>query len=262
MQSSMDWDLYLIQFFNVHLLLFGGATAFNSYWDKDEGPIGGLKRPPDMEPWMWVASMSLQVIGLLIALPMGSYFTGIYALSILFFWLYSTPLARWKGRPVLSLVAIGISTGTNSFLLGYLAAGDAVMNWQVPTAALGVALVILSLYPTSQIYQTEEDRKRGDRTFATHFGRDGVLAFFRYAFLGGIILISSGLAIDTLWLGAGFFGIGVITGLAVWKLLKGVSTSTEDYDRVMRIKYVTSMAFVFVLLAGLLLKHLHSGILF
>jgi len=256
---TIDWGWFLLQFFNVHLLLFGGATAFNSYWDRDEGPIGGLKHPPRMQPWMWVASMTIQVVGLLIALPAGRYFTGIYALSILLFWLYSTPLARWKGRPILSLVAIGVSTGTNSFLLGYLAAGEAAVGWPEIAAAVGVALVILSLYPTSQIYQTEEDRRRGDRTFAVQYGRDGVFSFFRVAFALGILLISIALGLDQLWLGLGFFAVGGGTGLSVWQLLKGLSGRSEDYDRVMRIKYATSIALVLVLLAGLLVKHLGFG---
>ncbi len=81
---------FLFQFINVHLLLFGGATAYNSFWDKDEGPIGGLQNPPKMQPWMWSASLILQGVGLLIAIPQGLLYSGIYLGSILFFWLYST----------------------------------------------------------------------------------------------------------------------------------------------------------------------------
>ncbi|MDZ7682184.1 MAG: hypothetical protein U5J63_10870 [Fodinibius sp.] len=39
---DMNISSFFIKFLNVHLLLFGGATAYNSYWDKDTGPIGGL----------------------------------------------------------------------------------------------------------------------------------------------------------------------------------------------------------------------------
>ncbi|MDZ7715778.1 MAG: UbiA family prenyltransferase [Balneolaceae bacterium] len=159
--EDMNWPMYVVQFANVHLLLFGGATAFNSYWDKDEGPIGGLKNPPKMTGWMWAASLILQFVGLIIAIPAGNLFVVIYLISMLFFWLYSTPHARWKGTPIKSLIAIGVSTGTNSLLLGYLAAGSDTITLPILSASIGVALIILSLYPISQIYQLDEDIERG-----------------------------------------------------------------------------------------------------
>ncbi|MEZ4680201.1 MAG: UbiA family prenyltransferase [Caldilineaceae bacterium] len=35
-----------LAFVAFHLFLYGGMTAFNSYYDRDEGPIGGLEEPP------------------------------------------------------------------------------------------------------------------------------------------------------------------------------------------------------------------------
>lgn len=257
-QESMQWPSFLVQYFNVHLLLYGGATAYNSYWDRDKGPIGGLRRPPRMKRWMWPASLLLQGAGLVIALGAGSAFAAIYALSMLFFWLYSTPRARWKGKPVRSLVAIGISTGTNSFLLGYLAAGSGnlSLNWQAVVAAVGVGLVILSLYPASQFYQVEEDKGRGDQTFAIRFGVRGVLLFFRCAFAAGILLLALALAQDYPAVGGLFLLAGGGIGFWIWSMLGGISGLPEEYDRVMKIKYGSSLGFVVVLIAGIIWKHL------
>ena len=144
--DEVNWVQYWVQFINVHVLLFGGATAFNSWHDKDEGPIGGLKSPPEMHQWMRPASMVLQFFGLIWAINVNWNFTIIYAVSILFFWLYSSPITRWKGKPVLSLVAIGVSTGTNSFFMGFLAAGGYPITWFEDLTALGVSFLILSLY--------------------------------------------------------------------------------------------------------------------
>src|SRR5438552_16250684 len=36
----------MLAFVVVHLFLYGGATAFNSAYDRDVGPVGGLERPP------------------------------------------------------------------------------------------------------------------------------------------------------------------------------------------------------------------------
>lgn len=261
LSPSMNWTSFLIQFFNVHLLLFGGATAYNSYWDKDEGPIGGLKNPPPMSRWMWMMSLLLQAVGLLIAIPAGNAFLGIYVLSMLLFWLYSTPHARWKGEPVKSLIAIGISTGTNSFLMGYLSAGMNPIKISVLFAAVGVALIILSLYPISQLYQMDDDRKRGDRTFAIRYGFTGVFNFFVTAFAAGILFISGALYIDHVILAVIFMLAGFGIGYWVQNKILQLTAEKEDYELVMRIKFGTSLLFVAFILVILLLKHTGLGIL-
>ncbi|NGP89973.1 UbiA family prenyltransferase [Aliifodinibius halophilus] len=259
LSSNLDLGLFLQQFFNVHLLLFGGATAYNSYWDKDEGPIGGLANPPKMERWMWGASIALQLAGLFLAIPAGGIFIAVYGISMLFFWLYSTPLARWKSRPIKSLIAIGISTGFNSVLLGYLAAGNGELAPFVLIAALGVTLMLLSLYPISQIYQQEEDRNRGDQTFAIQYGRSGVLHFFEGAFFSGLLLVTGVFYGIYLNLAISFGIIGVCIGLWVRFRIKKLSAKKDDYKRVMQLKYSTSIGFVIFLLCILLLKHIPEG---
>lgn len=259
LSDDLNVKWFIIQFLNVHLILFGGATAYNSFWDKDEGPIGGLKNPPKMANWMWMASLLLQMIGLILAIPMGSLFLGIYALSMLLFWLYSSPWTRWKGQPVKSLVAIGISTGFCSVLLGYLAAGNGILPPVVLTAALGCTLILLSLYPVSQIYQQEEDTRRGDQTFAIRYGPKVVKQFFQIGFLAGLILITASIMFYHTYLGVLFGIIGLITGILVRSHLKKLTSREDDYDKVMWIKYGTSMAFVCFLLIVLVLKHATIG---
>lgn len=250
--KDVNWQQFWLQFLNVHVLLFGGATAFNSWWDKDEGPIGGLKHPPKMNRWMRSASLILQFVGLGWSFFVGWNFALIYALSILFFWLYSTPLARWKGKPMLSLVAIGISTGFNSFLLGFLAAGGYPITFLEDFSALGVALIMLSLYPASQIYQTEEDAQRGDQTFAIQFGLNGVKWLFTAFFAAGAIILSWGLMQVQFRIGVIFgilsFMVFLIIGFLVWRL----QHREGEYNMVMRIKFLVSFSFVLFILSALL----------
>lgn len=255
LSPDLDARWFVIQFLNVHLLLFGGATAYNSYWDKDEGPIGGLRHPPKMTQWMWLGSLILQMIGLMLAIPQGSLYVSIFALSMLLFWLYSTPLARWKSRPIKSLIAIGISTGSNSVLLGYLAAGNSELPIPVLIAALGVTLMVLSLYPVSQIYQREEDLRRGDQTFAVQHGRFVVYRFFEIAFFSGLALVATAILWLHTWLAVIFGLVGIITGLYVRRRVMNLDVQKESYLKVMGIKYGTSMAFTVFLLVGLVLKH-------
>ena len=247
--EQVQWSQFWVQFLNVHVLLFGGATAYNSWWDKDEGPIGGLKSPPKMQRWMWSVSMGMQYVGLIWAISLSWNFGVIYALSMLFFWLYSTPLARWKGKPLLSLIAIGVSTGTNSFLLGFLAAGGYPITFFEDTIAVGVALILLSLYPVSQVFQTEEDASRGDQTFAVIFGLRGVKWLFAILFPIGSSILGWGLFLQNAMLGFIFIGVNVLAyillSLFVWKL----EGKSNEYATVMKIKFLASFSFVVFIIA-------------
>ena len=106
---------FLIQYLNVHIFLFGGVTAYNSYWDKDKGPIGGMKQPPLMRRWMHHTSLVLQFIGLIIAFISGIYFAILYICAMILSVCYSKPSIRWKGRPFLSLIVIGLGNGIISY---------------------------------------------------------------------------------------------------------------------------------------------------
>lgn len=245
--GQMDTSHFWLQFLNVHILLYGGATAFNSFWDKDDGPIGGLKNPPKMTPWMRPVSIIMMLLGWIWSFDVGVSFFWVYGFSLLLFWLYSTPVARWKGHPILSLIAIGVSTGTNSVLLGTLAAGGS-FSWIAIFGAIGAGAILLSLYPVSQIYQTDADKQRGDRTFAIAYGLRGVRVFFWIMYLFGLILISYSLYQQFQVPAVVLF----ITGLTTWFFLirniyalKGMQS---EYSTVMRIKFFTSLSFVLYLI--------------
>lgn len=252
--DDMNWNSFWFQFLNVHVLLFGGATAYNSYWDKDEGPIGGLKSPPKMTKWMWTVSLAIQFIGLFWGFLAGFEFVEIYVVSMLLFWLYSTPHARWKGKPILSLFAIGISTGINSFLMGYLAGGGESLGFLEGAIAFGVACIVLSLYPVSQIYQIKEDRHRGDRTFAMVYGFKAVRIFYAIMFLVGTFIISFFLYYEGQNLGLIFGGLGLIAFTGISFILSKLEGKEEEYGKVMKIKFLASLSFVLFILSTLLIK--------
>jgi len=255
-QSELDVGSFLIQFVNVHLFLLGGATVYNSFWDKDEGPIGGLKHPPPLAPWTHAASLVVQLTGVLLASLAGSRFVAVYLVSMLLFWLYSTPHRRWKGHPHKSLVVIGLGNGINLFLLGYLAAGRQPARLEVLAASAGVALVLLSLYPSSQVFQMAEDARRGDRTFALYYGLAGVRWLFVMCYAAGALLIAGTLALRHGWMGGGLLLTATLAGVAIWRVLKGLQGRASEYAAIMRLKYTTSGLFVAFIAACLVFVHL------
>lgn len=256
LSGTMEWEPYLLQFLNVHLLLFGGATAYNSWHDRDDGPVGGLRHPPPMEPWMGTASLLLQAGGLFLAARAGLLFAATYAAAMLLFWLYSRPRNRWKGSPGKSLAAIGLSTGVCPLLMGLIAAGAVSADLTMLMPALAGAMgVILSLYPVSQVYQVEEDRRRGDRTFAIAYGPAGVIRLFRFTWFPGVLLISLALGELQMEWGLLLAAGGLTAGVAIDRILHRQVWQAEGYGTVMRIKFGASFLFTGLLIVLLFTRH-------
>jgi len=241
--GEMDITQYLLQFLNVHILLFGGATAFNSWWDKDIGPVGGLKHPPKMEPWMHKLSLGFMFFGLIWSVAVGIIYAGIYLVSLFLFWVYSSPHGRWKGHPLKSLIAIGVSTGLNSVLLGTLAAGGQITP-MVLLGSFGAMLILLSLYPVSQVYQEKDDRQRGDKTFAITYGLKVVKQFFAGNFAAGSFLVVLVSYLINPYYGMLLFVGCTISGILLSKIIAQLKGNDGEYKIVMKMKFLASLSFV------------------
>lgn len=180
-------------FLAFHVFLYGGITAYNSYYDRDEGPIGGLRKPPPVTEPLLGFSLAIQLVGLALATLVGRELVLLYAVVMLLSVAYSHPKFRWKARPLLSLVVVGLGQGGIGFGAGWLCgAAPALPIWPSHEGLLGLAAAVLltmGFYPLSQLYQIDEDRQRGDLTFTVVFGAG---ASFRFALS---CLVTGGLCI-------------------------------------------------------------------
>ena len=170
----------LLGFVVFHLFLYGGTTAFNSYYDRDEGPVGGLEHPPPVVPALLPFALGIKLVGWLLAALVNWTFFWIYAGFLLLSFAYSHPRVRLKARPLPSLLTVAIGQGVLAFLGAWAAArGEIASAWSWPgvLGALAATLLILGFYPLTQLYQIEEDRARGDRTAAVVWGPRRCFAF-------------------------------------------------------------------------------------
>ena len=169
-------------FLAFHVFLYGGITAYNSYYDRDEGPVGGLRKPPAVTEPLLGFSFGVQLIGLAIAVAVDWWLTLLYSVVMLLSVAYSHPRFRWKARPLLSLAVVAFGQGGIGFVAGWLcAASPPNALFDSPDGLLGMAAAILlttGFYPLSQLYQVDEDRARGDFTFSVVYGP---VASFRFS---------------------------------------------------------------------------------
>jgi 4-hydroxybenzoate polyprenyltransferase len=169
-----------VGFVSFHLFLYGGITAYNSYYDRDKGPVGGLRSPPPVVELLLPFSLVVQLIGLVLAVLVGFWFAVLYAVVMLLSVAYSHPRLRWKAKALGSLFVVALGQGAVGFLGGWLCGDDTPHALLAVNPVLGLCVATLSavgLYPLTQIYQIEEDRARGDRTFAVVFGPDAAFKF-------------------------------------------------------------------------------------
>lgn len=181
-----------IAFVAFHVCLYGGITAYNSYYDRDEGPVGGLRVPPPVSPLLLGFSLAVQALGLGLCVLVGWKQVALDATVMALSVAYSHPRFRWKSRPLLSLVVVGLGQGAIGFYVGWLCSPAPAPLVGSLEGLLGIAAAILlttGFYPLSQLYQIEEDAQRGDRTFAVAYGPR---ASFRFALS---CLIAGGLCI-------------------------------------------------------------------
>ncbi|HEU5219402.1 MAG TPA: UbiA family prenyltransferase [Gemmatimonadales bacterium] len=155
--------------------LNGGTLALNSAFDRDEGDVAYLRRPPPPPPGLAWFGFGLMVAGMLVALRLPRPFAYAYGLCAVLSVLYSVPPARLKAIPGVDWVVNMAGFGLLTPYAGWVLTGRGVAG---PGRVVLIAFALLfgSLYPLTQIYQLEEDRRRGDRTLTVSLGLHRSLA--------------------------------------------------------------------------------------
>ena len=180
--------------------LNGGTLALNSAFDRDEGDIAYLRRPPPPPRGLAAASLGLMLAGQGAAVLLPPAYQVAYATCVVLSVLYSVPPMRLKAVAGADWIINMVGFGTLTPYAGWAATGLPL------DPARGLALIAFcplfaALYPLTQIYQLEEDTRRGDRTLATVLGVGGsldaaaaalVIAFALFA--GGGVAAGWGLA--------------------------------------------------------------------
>jgi 4-hydroxybenzoate polyprenyltransferase len=155
--------------------LNGGTLAINSAFDRDEGDIAYLRRPPPPPPGLFGFGLMLMGLGQVAAFALGAPFALAYAGCFLLSVLYSVPPVRLKAVAGADWVINVIGFGAVTPIAGWLATGLPLRRPET-IAMLAFAPLFGALYPLTQLYQLEEDRRRGDRTFASLLGLRASLA--------------------------------------------------------------------------------------
>ncbi len=164
-----------------HFFAYPASNGYNSYFDKDEGSIALIEKPPTVDKSLYYLSLFMEfmaiLLGLMVSFPFGFAVLIYGVLSKL----YSHPATRLKKYPIFSFLIVFFFQGAFIYWTSYAAIsglrifslGDALFLY----AGLICSCLIGASYPLTQIYQHEEDSKRGDKTLSIVLGIKGSFWF-------------------------------------------------------------------------------------
>ena len=155
--------------------LNGGTLAINSAFDRDEGDIAYLRRPPVPPPGLFAFGLGLMLAGLGLSLLLPRTYTWLYLACLVMSVLYSVPPARLKAVAGADWLINLLGFGTLTPLAGWASTGEPLTEWGW-FVVWGFGALFAALYPLTQLYQFDEDQQRGDRTFALVLGKRPSLA--------------------------------------------------------------------------------------
>jgi 1,4-dihydroxy-2-naphthoate octaprenyltransferase len=231
----------------LHLLAYPASNGYNSYYDRDEGSIGGLKQPPKVTPELLHLVYLFDALAVLGAVLLSPLFGALVAGYLLVSKAYSYEEIRLKKYPLLSTAVVVVFQGAYTFLMTQVGLGatKAVIFEQTNLLlALVSSLFLCGSYPLTQVYQHQEDARRGDQTLSLRLGIRGTFGFAAAGLLAGAAVLAY-----TYWLRneprhllVFLLATGPVVALfgrwayAVWQ-----DPGAADFEHTMRMNQVSSL---------------------
>jgi 1,4-dihydroxy-2-naphthoate polyprenyltransferase len=177
-----DWGRALLVFLILHVLVYPASNGYNSYMDRDSGPVGGLEHPLLPTRQLFVVTLGMDMLAVLLGLLISWYFAAGLLVYILASRAYSYRGIRLKKYPIAGWLTVVSCQGALVFFLVYqgshpLSAGINA-SLQAPVEGMIVSSLLLGgFYPLTQVYQHEADRRDGVRTLSMVLGHRGSFVF-------------------------------------------------------------------------------------
>jgi 1,4-dihydroxy-2-naphthoate polyprenyltransferase len=185
----IDWRNAFFVFVILHLLVYPASNGYNSYMDKDETPIGGLKKPLQPTKELFYTTVIMDIV----AIVLSAFISVVFAMGILLYILasraYSYRRIRLKKYPIIGFLTVFIFQGALIFFVTYHAV-DPNQTLYVPILPCIISSCLIgALYPLTQIYQHAEDKKDGVISISYLLGKKLTFVFSMLLFLTATFLL-------------------------------------------------------------------------
>lgn len=189
----VNWFNAFVAFVILHFLVFPSSNGYNSYQDRDETSIGGLKHPPKVSKNLYYVTLLFDVVALVLAFLISWLFSLLLLVFIIMSRMYSYRGIRLKQYPVTGFLVVFLFQGGYVFLMTLTAVSDqffpALFTRGNVICMVISSLFIGSMYPLTQIYQHEADRKDGVKSISYLLGYRGTFIFSALLFAAASALL-------------------------------------------------------------------------
>jgi 1,4-dihydroxy-2-naphthoate octaprenyltransferase len=228
-------------------LVYPASNGYNSYIDKDESSIGGLKKPPMPTIQLFYTTLFMDALAIALSLI---FVKTLFAITILAYILasraYSSKQIRLKKYPILGFSIVVIFQGGFTYFMSYIGISDLAFSCSLTNLLIMTAcsLQIAGAYPLTQIYQHKEDLKDGVVTLSCKLGYKGTFAFTAIMFaLCNLVYYLFFLATNNshLFYLLQVFFIPIIIYFTYWAV-KVIKNKTEaNFKNTMRMNLIASL---------------------
>jgi len=262
--NDIHWGNTILAFLILHILIFPSSNGYNSYQDKDETSIGGLKHPPKVTKNLYYVTLAFDAIGVLTSLIISIYFSLFVFVFILMSRAYSYRKIRLKKYAVLGFLTVFIFQGGFFYLMS-ASAISTLSPMKLLTQNNLICMILSSLflgsaYPLTQIYQHEADKNDGVISLSYKLGYKGTFIFSSILFAMASILLFYYLTMNHLQVEIFLFVLfvfPVVLTLTAWFNKVRRNTENANFENTMRMNIINSCC-MNLYFSVLVLNHLMS----
>lgn len=249
-------------FIALHLFLYPASNGYNSWFDKDEKSIGGLKEPSKVYKELLYYSLLFDALAVVSALFVGWRFALMCFIYGTISRAYSNDKTRLKKYPIISWLTVTIFQGGFMFLATYLALNkltfSELLQEEIIYPALLSTAMLMGSYPMTQVYQHEEDAKRGDLTLSRMLGIRGTFIFtmlvFALAMAGFSTYFTSFFSVKlVIWLNIAL--LPVLIFFLTWFSKVWKDESKANFSNTMRLNIISASCFNLFFFSSTLMNH-------
>lgn len=256
------WGHALLIFFILHLLVYPASNGYNSYMDRDESSIGGIRHPLQPTRQLFIVTVLMDVAAVGLSFFIGVIFASGVALYILASRAYSYRGIRLKKYPVIGYLTVVVFQGAVTYwLVNYGSQRQPAFRFpgDLLRGMLASSLLIGGFYPLTQVYQHEADARDGVKSISRLLGYRGTFLFTAIVYMGAFAV----LAVHFFAQGEGtkFYVLAtcllpVLVYFNVWAVKVWKNTAAASFENMMRMNLLasccTNIAFIILIIWNLL----------
>lgn len=243
--TDINWAAAALVYFIIHFLIYPASNGYNSYMDRDTGPIGGLENPPPPSRELYTLTIILDIVAILLSLFIDLVFTAVVLSYIGASKAYSYRGIRLKRFPIASYLVVIIFQGAVTFWLVYYGSSINAGIFDPPWQGMVIcALLVGGFYPLTQVYQHKQDIDDGVKTISYQLGYKGTFLFSGLVYLLAWIFMAQFFIISgegaKLWL-IGIFFLPIIVYYIKWWRKVYADPAAASFRNTMRMNWLSAI---------------------